>query len=398
VLWASGQRATGEGETQVEAADANYGRMARTDEGLLVCGLKETRQGYFSGLTGRRSCMLHPPRGAAREVLPRGRKGRRAFEDVVVRGASLVASSGEAVAVYSLSAGRRIGAARTVGARPTLRLLGSAVAIGGSVRSGPAALLSTPSGVVHVRLLDHGRGWRVWSQAVSWKDGAVSLGPPTSTPVPAPLSDIVHRLQLVGGGLDGRRFLFARDAQGRFRIVEMAGRPAEAIIRWSGRAPRFSDGGATATAENGLIGLGATGSDEHTALVIDLGQGAPVAARAPLDRPCLRGLPRPGVSAVEHRPLHQRAQGAGGGDGVAGPHGPVLDDSGRRSPAAGRRLTAGAETVNRAGGARARPGSRQSSRLRFTRASMSPISLRPPTPRARSTPTTRGPAPDPTAR
>lgn len=289
VLWASGQRATGEGETQAAAVDADYRRVARAGGGLLACGLKETQSGYFSGLTGRRSCVIHPPRGPAREVLPRGRAGQRGFQDILARGSALAASSGDAIEVYDLRTGRRLGLVRTAGAPIAPGTPGATPRP--RVLTGPAALLSTPQGVVHARLLNHGQGWRVWSQPVTWTDHAVSLGAPSTTVLPAELAGVGHDLRLVGGGLDGRRFLFGRRATTGFVVAELAGAPTEAVVRWSGAAPGFSDVDVKAAAENGLVGLGASGTREQAALVIDLTGRAPTAAPMPLDQPAC-AIPR----------------------------------------------------------------------------------------------------------
>ena len=301
ILWSSGEAATGDGETQIRAAKADYVRLARARDGLLACGLKDTRTGYFSGLTGRRSCIAHGPDGRTRELLPRGHKGQRAFEDVAVRGAVMVATSGDRLHAHDVATGRSRGVVETAGGEQRLRLPWSSLSTGPSVLSGPAAIVATNKGLVHVRLLNHGRGWRIWSQSVSLVETGLQLGPPSSAPLPPSLSRVAHDLQLTGGGLDGGRFLFGLEHPNRAYIVELTGAPTEAVVRWSGELSQLSDTGIQVTAQNGRLGLGAHGSAEEAAVVIDLRGPDPVVARLIPSQPACavtRRLGQPPLTTV----------------------------------------------------------------------------------------------------
>lgn len=317
ILWSSGQLASGAGGYQVEAADARYTTVAKWRDGLLACGIKERRQGYFSGDTGRRSCVLHGMR-SRRQVFTARRGGRRPFDDIAVHGDTLIALSGEEMLAIDLARGRIVSTADINGPLWS-RVLALAVRSRAErsradQRTGVGALLRTPGGLVHARLVQREGGWEVISRRVTWTGKSVAFGPASATQVAASVQPIAHGLRLVSGGLDGRRFLVggARPSAGpnradRFALVELAGFPAMAAPRWSGEGATGGMTDLAAASEDGLVGLG--GSGLRTVTLIDLRASAPERRTYPLPRPACAISRRPGQPPLANATFITGAQG-----------------------------------------------------------------------------------------
>lgn len=288
VLWSTGQLAAGEGRTQVAGFGASYSRLARAGDDLVACGVKETSSGYFSGSTGRLSCVLHSRGGSSREVFSGRKKGERGFDDIVVRGATLVGVVGQEVWAIDLSDGRVIGRERYGGptTRKVLLLPGVYTTTGPSFRSSPSVLLKTGEGVVHARLVDAGGGWTVLSQEIRWSKAAVELGPVLSAPAPPDVQDVAnHDMTLASGGLDGRRILFAQGYQRRHGLIEFSAHDASVSLRWSDETPEIRSTDVRVATEEGLVALTFSASGGDQTYVFDLRNASPLAQPLELTAP-----------------------------------------------------------------------------------------------------------------